>query len=423
MRPLSLFIMISTSFPSLSMEKLIHYLDKSVDPMTYITQGESIKHCQEILKLNPSHTHHEKFEIGKKWTDPKEGNIGKATRRQKQLLIEAEGSIVGYDDRWFYFYGTYRSPNPAIAESIIRAHEQISGYFSPHLIAVLRGYATYKMKKDQSTAHILDSFLRSAQNLPPSQNEPTTSETQKREYTETTTYETFKDKVLKDNFNWLEGLNNYWRKNMSDTLGHLTHDKTKMFSAQLLRYDPAHIGHTSDLWHLNPDNDVHKKHMHKTFERERLLCDLVCESIIHDDYETLLTVSPVNPNNPNAVTIPAGYFSPVLMAIILGYLEAKATTTALNVNIGLGSKLLNQDKSCSCNKSDCKECTERNNLEKNCTCNPSKKLKDCELCLKIPKTPPPPVPVDLESDCNCYPQKKLKDCELCFNIRGLLPQQ
>lgn len=414
MRSLLLLIAIiinSLSSHCFAMQKLIHYLDKSSDPITYITQNDSIKHCQMALRLDPSHPEHLKFERNNEWTS-EEGHINKATRRQIALSFEVEGSIFGYDSRWFGLIGTRRERSHHVVEQIMHALEKINGYVSPHISAVLKAYVKQKTKRDKTTVSTLEAFFPQSQipqstpkSLEPAQpsNVPqSTSEVQKPSqnvskptYKEAITNEAFRDLVLKDNSTLLENANNYLRKNYFDSIGHLTHDKTKIFGEQLLRFDPGHPGN-SELWQLDPDMPQHKLHVHKTFERERLLCSLIATAINDDDYETVLTLSPINPQNPKAA-ISAGYFSPMLKAIIAGFIENKNSELKRDIDTQNIHVLIS-------------------NL---CKCNPPLLLQDCKICSPIPKTPPQEPtsknpPLNLEGHCNCNPFKILKECNICL---------
>lgn len=434
------------------MQKLIHYLDKSSDPITYITQNESIKHCQTALRLDPNHPDHLKFERNNEWIS-EEGHINKGIRRQIALILEVEGSIFGYDDRWLGIFGTKRGRSHHLVEQIMHAFDKINGYISPHTQAILKAYLIQKTKRDQSTVSTLEHFFpqsqtkssdstNSADSSASSVTRPATQTSALLQpkvpaYKESITNEAFRELVLKDNMSWIEAANNYLRKNYFDSTGHLTHDKTKIFSEQLLRFDPDHPGN-SELWRLDPDMPQHKMHVHKTFERERLLCSLVSTAINDDDYDTILTLSPINPQNPKAA-IAAGYFSPLLKAVIAGYIEKKNNEIKKDIETQNTSTLT--ITMCKCVPpqmlKDCLKCrigqppapVGKNpplDLQKNCDCNPFKILKDCPDCLAKIAKKPDQAPSNSEVNptlCACNPSKPIKDCATCSSKLGQQPPQ
>jgi hypothetical protein len=316
---------------------LFHYLDKKTDPITYITQKESIEACETVLKLDPQHQKHTTFERNQTFLG-QDGYISKASRRQQTLLNEAEAAIFGCETA---IWSGQRKPSHPIIEQIWLARSSIEGYFSPNLVAVLKGYFEYKSKLNECSADILKQFSSQAagttlkksldsntKNLIIEDNEKkkTTAinEIENTIKSGTISREAFIDLVQNDNPTIIEKINNSLRKNFFDPVGHLTHSKTAIFSEHLLRFNPDDPGHSDD-WKLDPTMPLHKQHVHKTFERERYLIAAIENAINDNDHATVLTLSHINPENPKAITISKGYFSPILKAMINGFIRKKTT--------------------------------------------------------------------------------------------------
>lgn len=103
-----------------------HWWDQTTDPLTYITENESITVHNTVLMLNPRHEKFQSFTPDDVWLQD-DGYISKAVRRQASLLDQVATGIFGV--KWFGIQTT--SPNPAAISQIINTRDKIEGYFSP----------------------------------------------------------------------------------------------------------------------------------------------------------------------------------------------------------------------------------------------------------------------------------------------------
>lgn len=396
-------------------EKILHTMNKHADPFSYITDNESITHCEATLALlkNPTDSKYKKFERNQEWLGL-DGHIYKVEHRQNRLISEVEKAIFGY-----YWYGCYYPRDDAKVEQIMKAYEIVPEIFSPHILALLSSYSQQKITKNEMKASTFQAFISLQQ--PVATSEQPIKNSDHQQYLEQITYESFRELVLNDNNeSYFQGITHYLKKN-SDHVGYLTNQKTRVFGEQLLRYNPKHPGH-SDRWNLDPDMPLHRLHAHKVIQREEFLNKTIAGAINDDDYSTVMILSPFNPQKPNQVTISDGYFSPAIKALIKGYLAKKADETSLDFQILLESK----KSKCDHQKlvQDCEICkktlAEAQNSLPNCKCTPPKLLKDCPTCLELQKKlQSAPVTENsflnvLDDPCNCQTKIPLKDCKQCL---------
>lgn len=325
--PLSQFCMEGRTKRGL-LERLSHWCDTKIDPSTHITQNESIEVHNKVMSLNPSLPKPVLFVPDDNWRG-EEGYIAKAIRRQQALLCQIEFGIFG---------GIIYNADPSVIAQLMDAKPKIEGYFSPHALAVLAGYYEYRinMARDAATQYSNLSKATSGLNAETKNSNPLEEKKSiETNFTEPMPYEEYRNLVVNDNSRIIEKYNNKKRKD-KNPIEHLTHSKTALFGNQLLRFDPKHPGHNSDKWHFNPRLPEHQRNVEKAFERERRLLDEINKAIQEGTSGNIIKVKKlnfVNPDEPNTVTISEGYFSPVLKAIISGYLAYRSTSIAADLKI------------------------------------------------------------------------------------------
>ena len=305
-----------------------HWWDTKTDTLSYITENEAILVHNALLTLNPNYKPENKrqtYTPDDVWlTD--EGYISKAIRRQVSLLTQVETGIFGATS-WLGLLGT--SPNPSNVSQIIATREKIEGYFSPHLLAVLAAYYDYRVMTNKNETDRCNA-LSLATTFGITQTMLVKKEDDKKEvkaevgsYPEPMPYEEYCKMLTDDNPTYAEKINNAARKKFNP-VKHLTHSKTQLFGNQLLRFAPNHAGHNSANWHFNPNLKLHQYNVEKVFEREKLLLWAIDGAIQNDDLTTIRALNFTNPDEPNAVALSPGYFSPMIKALLASYLVHKS---------------------------------------------------------------------------------------------------
>lgn len=310
--PNLLFAMNQKNQPRSYFGEIFHYIDKTKDPIHYITEVESINLCEMVLRYNPACTNSKEFTMDESCLE----NMHRVFEREQTLLCEIERIICVKD-------------SPAELEQIISMKKKQTALYCSVLDAVIEGYLqtkvthskenigkllqhTYIPPKD--TNKLLDTPSGSIQENPDIKNFS--------EETGFVSLAALQQLILHDNPGYVDKFVNLIRKTMVNPIGYLTENKSHIVCKAALHFSPDHQYHLPD-WRLNPRLPLHCTIIHNAFERVHRLLDTIesaikrnCDTDILKLYPNELLTSQEKNNHA-----PAGFFSPACKAIIAGYLK------------------------------------------------------------------------------------------------------
>ena len=288
----------SSSFSMEYVKALFHMIDKNyIDPVHYITEGKSSTRAQELLLFDPKHADYKEFKLD----DELKNKVHEAFEREQKLLSVVKESICTQDS------------SADLAQIINGIHE---GYYSPNIYAIIYGYLDTKLKRAQEDAEKTRKYQIAPQNTEVKTNtadDDELPEILKEAVSNTLTYKFLSPSdldtsIVKSNTSLASKTANRFRKGVSDPIGHLTKNKSRIVSQEVLCFHPAHPKHKQ----LNPLDPLHRKLIENSCDREWRLLDAIESALKSNNHATIVTIHE---------QVEKGYFSAIANAVIAGYLD------------------------------------------------------------------------------------------------------
>lgn len=267
---------------------LFHVVDKTVDPMPYVTDELAASISQKIISFN-THETRNKFVLDE--TTLK--NIHMAFEREAKLLAIVENEINN---------GTYSK-----IEQIKK--DVRPGYFSQALNAVIAGYQENTLKTAEATVQILKNTTKSI-------NTAIKTKDNEKESIPLVANQTLgnsispislEELILNSNSGYFESACNLIKKTITDPIGYLTSSKSITVADEVIRFDPSHQKYEP----LNPKLPLHKKLIHNALERESRLLKAIETALRNNNYADIFKIKQ---------SVNQGYISQHVDIILSSYL-------------------------------------------------------------------------------------------------------
>ncbi len=286
-------------------ERGIHWVDKEFRPLNFFTDNKAPEVRMIMEKYDPAHPQYQQFSGDKKCHE----DVVSALTRQKKALEVARKSIVARKSHKI--------------ERLKTAQNTESSYFSPNLLAIIDGYYETHIEAGQARLAKLSQGVRKVSPSPtalangdtkffpienitfPDENNFPSQETVKKEVA---------------NHGILANTWDYLTSTHEKRINSVLNETSQITAMATLHFHPCHPHHTSE-WRLNPDLAFHVDVINGAANLEIELINLVQDAILANDTNTLFKLNPNNQDNKKMRESIASYYSPILKAIIAGYLD------------------------------------------------------------------------------------------------------
>lgn len=311
---LFIFISFVSYLPLLTMEtpaeektwtwEIFHLVDQWTDPLSYFTDPRAPKVCDDVMRFGLP-THDPKY---REYTGDAQclDDVKSALKRQRALITSLEAECL--------------KDSGSKVELLRDAYDRQKEYFSQNVIALIESYLKRSTQVARNTALILDKQAGKTLDAPPI---PThLSGMQPIDETRAVTYKTIENLVMATPGIWGNTIN-YLRKTWTDPLKYLTDEKAQSISLAMRHLHPCHKFHT-DQWQFNNQLEFHKRLIHQALERETKLTLALQYALEKKKDWMVVNINPENPDNQSVMINIASSYSPIVRAIIKGFLTSAA---------------------------------------------------------------------------------------------------
>lgn len=284
--------------------EIFHLVDQWTDPLSYFTDPRAPKVCDDVMRFGLP-THDPKY---REYTGDAEclDVIKSALKRQRALITSLEAECLKDGD--------------SKVELLRDAYDRQKEYFSQNVISLIESYLKRSTQLARNTALILDKQAGKTLDTPPI---PThLSGMQQIDETRAVTYKTIENLVMATPGIWGNTIN-YLRKTWTDPLKYLTDEKAQSISLAMRHLHPCHKFHT-DQWQFNNQLEFHKRLIHQALERETKLTVALQYALEKKKDWMVVNINPENPDNQSVMANISSSYSPIVRAIIKGFLTSAA---------------------------------------------------------------------------------------------------
>lgn len=284
--------------------ELFHIIDKWTDPLSYFTDPRAPKLCEDVTRfgLNSCDGDFREFTGDAQCLD----DVKSALSRQRALLSCLESECL--------------KDSGSKVELLRDAFDRQKGYYSQNVLALIESYLERATQSARNTAHILDKQTGKTIETPAIPAHLALVEP--IEETRAVTYKTIEDLVMQSP-GVLANSVNYIRKNWADPLKYLSDEKAQSISLAMRHLHPRHKFHT-EQWQFNNKLEFHRRLIHQALERETKLTQALQYAIEQNKSNVIVNINPENPDLKAVMANIASCYSPIVRAIIKGYLTHEA---------------------------------------------------------------------------------------------------
>lgn len=284
--------------------EIFHVIDQWTDPLSYFTDPRAPKICDDVIRfgLPPTDFNWREYIGDAQCLD----DVKSALKRQRALINSLETECL--------------KDNGSKVELLRDAYDRQKGYYSQNTLALIESYLERSTNTARNTAHILDKQAGKILEQPPI---PThLSLIEQMDETRAVTYKTIEELVIENPGRWRNTVN-YVRKNYIDPLKYLNDEKAQSISLAMRYLHPRHKFHT-EQWQFNNKLDFHKRLIHQALEREIKLTQALQYALQNNKAWMIVSINPENPDLKSVMVNIASSYSPIVCAIIKGYLTNEA---------------------------------------------------------------------------------------------------
>lgn len=284
--------------------ELFHVIDQWTDPLSYFTDPRAPKVCDDVMRfgLPSDDPKYREYTGDEQCLD----DVKSALKRQRALISSLEAECL--------------KENGSKVELLRDAYDRQKGYYSQNVLALIESYLERSTHTARNTAHILDKQVGKPLGEAPI---PThLSSMEPINETRAVTYKTIEELVTGTPGMWGNTVN-YLRKNYIDPLKYLNDEKAQSISLAMRYLHPRHVNH-SEQWQFNNKLDFHRKLIHQALERETKLTQALQHALEKKKPWMIVSINPENPDLKSVMANIASSYSPIVCAIIKGFLISEA---------------------------------------------------------------------------------------------------
>lgn len=284
--------------------EIFHIIDQWTDPLSYFTDPRAPKVCDEVMRfgLPGTDSKYREYTGDEQCLD----DVKSALKRQRALISSLETECL--------------KDNGSKVELLRDAYDRQKGYYSQNVLALIESYLERSTHTARNTAHILDKQAGKTLEAAPI---PThLSSMEPINETRAVTYKTIEELVTGTPGMWGNTVN-YVRKNYIDPLKYLNDEKAQSISLAMRYLHPRHVYH-SEQWQFNNKLDFHRKLIHQALERETKLTQALQHALEKKKPWMIVSINPENPDLKSVMANIASSYSPIVCAIIKGFLISEA---------------------------------------------------------------------------------------------------
>lgn len=302
--PLVIFCMDGTGQQRGWIARVKHRIEIDWKPLKFFTDNKAPEVRMKMEKYDPSHPEHKDHPFTGDATC--HADVVSALTRQTKALEVARDSCLAKKSYKIERLKTAQSTELSYFSPNLRAI--IDGYYKTHISATQFQLAKLSqgLKSDPSGPVIAGTKFFFDENIawPDEINFPSPETVQR----------TVANPGVFTN-TW-----NYLTSGHEDYINNILEETSQITAMAVLHFHPSHPHHTTD-WDLNSDLPFHQEIIKNAVYIETLLISKVQQAILTNDTNTLIRLNPNNPDNKKMRMNTASYYSPLLKAIIGGYLE------------------------------------------------------------------------------------------------------
>lgn len=284
--------------------EIFHIIDQWTDPLSYFTDPRAPKVCDEVMRfgLPSTDSKYREYTGDEQCLD----DVKSALKRQRALITSLETECL--------------KENGSKVELLRDAYDRQKGYYSQNVLALIESYLERSTHTARNTAHILDKQAGKTLEAAPIPTHLSTMEPINE--TRAVTYKTIEELVTGTPGMWGNTVN-YVRKNYIDPLKYLNDEKAQSISLAMRYLHPRHMYHT-EQWQFNNKLEFHRKLIHQALERETKLTQALQHALEKKKPWMIVSINPENPDLKSVMANIASSYSPVVCAIIKGFLISEA---------------------------------------------------------------------------------------------------
>lgn len=284
--------------------EIFHIIDQWTDPLSYFTDPRAPKICDDVMRfgLPSTDANYREYTGDAQCLD----DVKSALKRQRALINSLETECL--------------KDSGSKVELLRDAYDRQKEYYSQNILALIESYLERSTNTARNTAHILDKQAGKILEQAPV---PThLSAIEQIDEARAVTYKTIEELVTGNPGIWGNTVN-YVRKNYVDPLKYLNDEKAQSISLAMRYLHPRHKFHT-EQWQFNNKLDFHKKLIHQALEREIKLTQALQHALQNKKSWMIVSINPENPDLKSVMVNIASSYSPIVCAIIKGYLTSEA---------------------------------------------------------------------------------------------------